>query len=34
MALMNILPTWIVALGRDLIRSLAGGPAPKRGDVK
>ena len=28
MALMNILPTWVVLLGRDLIRSLAGGPAP------
>jgi hypothetical protein len=27
MALMNILPTWIVATGRDAIRSLAGGPA-------
>jgi MotA/TolQ/ExbB proton channel family len=26
MALMNILPTWIVATGRDTIRSLAGGP--------
>ncbi len=30
MALMNILPQWIVRVGRDLIRSLAGeqGPAP------
>ncbi|WP_020473951.1 MotA/TolQ/ExbB proton channel family protein [Zavarzinella formosa] len=28
MALMNILPTWIVLLGRDLIRSLAGGKPP------
>ena len=27
MALMNILPTWVVGVGRDLIRSLAGGPA-------
>src|SRR5207249_5668217 len=27
MALMNILPTWIVSTGRDAIRSLAG-PAP------
>lgn len=27
MALMNILPTWIVLLGRDLIRTLAGGQA-------
>lgn len=26
MALMNILPTWIVALGRDLIRGLGGYP--------
>jgi hypothetical protein len=31
MALVNILPTWIVLIGRDLIRSLAGGEAPKRG---
>ncbi|HJZ94522.1 MAG TPA: MotA/TolQ/ExbB proton channel family protein [Gemmataceae bacterium] len=31
MALINILPTWVVLIGRDLIRSLAGGPAPKRG---
>ena len=30
MALMNILPTWVVLLGRDLIRALAGGPAPER----
>ena len=28
MALMNIRPTWIVLLGRDLIRSLAGGKSP------
>jgi hypothetical protein len=28
MALMNILPTWIVATGRDAIHSLAGGPVP------
>ena len=28
MALINILPTWVVLLGRDLIRSLAGGPPP------
>ena len=34
MALMNILPTWVVLLGRDLIRSLAGGPAPVRGTVR
>ena len=26
MALMNILPTWIVNAGRDLILLLAGGP--------
>lgn len=34
MALMNILPTWVVLLGRDLIRSLAGGPAPERGGAR
>ena len=34
MALMNILPTWVVAVGRDLIRSLAGGPAPERGRAR
>jgi MotA/TolQ/ExbB proton channel family len=34
MALMNILPTWIVLIGRDLIRSLAGGPAPVRGATR
>lgn len=28
MALANILPTWVVAVGRDLIRSLAGYPTP------
>ncbi len=28
MALINILPTWTVLLGRDLIRALAGGPTP------
>lgn len=28
MALINILPTWIVLVGRDLIRTLGGGPAP------
>jgi hypothetical protein len=27
MALINILPTWIVIIGRDLIRTLAGDPA-------
>src|SRR5262245_44394383 len=32
MALMNILPTWIVATGRDAIRSLAGGPAAAEGE--
>lgn len=31
MALMNILPSWMVVLGRDLIRSLAGGVAPTPG---
>jgi hypothetical protein len=34
MALMNILPTWIVLFGRDLIRSLAGGPTPTRGEAR
>ena len=34
MALMNILPTWVVLIGRDMIRSLAGGPAPKRGEAR
>jgi hypothetical protein len=28
MALANILPTWIVTVGRELIRTLAGDPAP------
>ncbi len=28
MALINILPTWIVLVGRDLIRALGGGPSP------
>ena len=28
MALANILPTWVVAVGRDLIRGLAGYPTP------
>ena len=30
MALINILPTWIALVGRDLIRTLAGSPLPKR----
>ena len=30
MALINILPTWVALVGRDLIRMLAGGPAPSR----
>jgi hypothetical protein len=34
MALMNILPTWIVLLGRDIIRSLAGGSPVSRGEAK
>ena len=34
MALMNILPTWVVLLGRDMIRSLAGGAAVKKGEVR
>jgi hypothetical protein len=34
MALINILPSWIVAMGRDLIRSLGGyAPAPTRQQV-
>ena len=32
MALMNILPTWVVLLGRDLILSLAGGPIATKGE--
>jgi hypothetical protein len=28
MALINILPTWVVLVGRDLIRTLGGGPVP------
>jgi len=31
MALINILPTWIALVGRDLIRTLAGGAPPSRG---
>jgi hypothetical protein len=34
MALINILPTWTVLLGRDLIRSLAGSPAPPGGELR
>ena len=34
MALMNILPTWVVGLGRDMIRSLAGGAPPRKGEPK
>ena len=30
MALINILPTWIALVGRDLIRMLAGGTPPNR----
>ena len=33
MALMNILPPWVVATGRDAIRSLAGGAAPNDRDA-
>jgi hypothetical protein len=29
MALLNILPSWIVLMGRDLIQSLAGGPTSR-----
>ena len=28
MALINILPTWVVLVGRDVIMALGGGPAP------
>jgi hypothetical protein len=34
MALLNILPTWTVQLGRDLLRSLAGGPPPAKEAAK
>jgi MotA/TolQ/ExbB proton channel family protein len=34
MALMNILPTWVVLLGRDIIRSLAGGAPVSKGEAK
>lgn len=35
MALINILPTWVVAIGRDLIRGLAGVvPAEPNGDTE
>ncbi|MCC6421427.1 MAG: MotA/TolQ/ExbB proton channel family protein, partial [Gemmataceae bacterium] len=30
MALINLFPTWIVLLGRDLILTLGGGPPPSR----
>lgn len=33
MALVNILPIWVVATGRDAIRSLAGGAAPENRDT-
>jgi hypothetical protein len=29
MALVNILPSWVVLIGRDLIRTLGGEPAPE-----
>jgi hypothetical protein len=32
MALINILPTWVVVVGRELILTLGGGPAPDRDD--
>jgi biopolymer transport protein ExbB/TolQ len=34
MALINILPTWIVATGRDVIRSLGGYPQPAMAPVE
>ena len=33
MALVNILPTWVVLIGRGLILALGGGEAPAPGDV-
>jgi MotA/TolQ/ExbB proton channel family len=34
MALINIFPSWIVLLGRDLILSLGGGEAEQRGETR
>jgi hypothetical protein len=34
MALINILPTWVVLLGRDLILTLGGGAPAPSGDVR
>jgi hypothetical protein len=33
MALLNILPTWVVVVGRELILTLAGGAAPEPGEA-
>ncbi len=33
MALLNIFPTWVVLIGRELILSLGGGPPPAAGGV-
>lgn len=33
MALINILPTWVVLLGRELILALGGGEAPASGEM-
>jgi hypothetical protein len=33
MALINILPTWVVMIGRDLILTLGGGPVPEKDGV-
>jgi hypothetical protein len=33
MALINILPTWVVLVGRDLIQALGGGEAPPLGET-
>jgi hypothetical protein len=34
MALINIFPTWVVILGRDLIMSLGGGEADRAGETR
>jgi hypothetical protein len=34
MSLINILPTWVVLLGRDLILTLSGGQAPSSAEVR
>lgn len=34
MALINLFPTWVVLLGRDLIVTLAGGTPPSKGEAR